>query len=178
MVTQTQTPGVVYPELKQYPAGAHSPRTAAIANQNASVAKQSSLLETSNGGGSRSRKRRKRRKSRKSRIRYGGAVAVPQFQMMYTEPGAGGQTVNGNIVGTTQLGASSAASSSFDACIGKGASCTAQVESSQKGGVKWGCYSGGKYKRKTKVRRTKKNKRKQRTSSRTRIRTRTRTRKM
>ena len=162
MVNPSQTPGVVYPELKQYPAGANSPRTAAIANQNASVAKQSALLETSNGGSI----RRKHKKNRISKKRYGGAVAVPQFQMMYNEPGAGGQTVNGNIVGTTQLGSSSAAASSFDACIGKGASCTAQVEATQKGGVKWGCYSGGKYKRS--VKRSKKSKRLKKTKRRNR----------
>ena len=79
---------------------------------------------------------------------------------MYVEPGAGGQTVNSNVLGTTQLGASSAAASAFDVCIGKGAGCTAQVEASQKGGVKWGCYSGGKYKRKS--RKSRKYKRKSR----------------
>jgi hypothetical protein len=97
--------------------------------------KQTNLLKTANGGGWRQRKR----------LRGGAdAIAVPQFNVLYNEPGSSSQTVNSNVVGTTKLGASSTASSSFDACIGQGSSCTANVIASQKAGAKWGCYSGGK----------------------------------
>ena len=166
-----KTPGVVYPEMKQFPDGANSARTAAMATQNADVAKQQALLATANGGS-----KRRRRRNRKTKVKRGGAtntVPVPQFQTMYPEPGAAGQTVNGNALATTKLGTSSATASSFDVCIGKGPSCTAEVINQQKGGrktsrrksynrksysrktykkggLKWGCYSGGKYKRKTK----------------------------
>lgn len=135
-------PGVIYPEVNQYPAGANSARTAGIVNQNASVEKQTNLLKTANGGGNKGSRK-------KHTYFYGGQIAVPQFNVLYNEPGTGGQTVNNNVIGTTQLGASSAKSSSFDACIGQGPACTAQVIKTQKGGLKWGCYSGG-IKRKTK----------------------------
>jgi hypothetical protein len=104
-----------------------------------------------------------RKKTRK--YKRGGAastITVPTFQVLYPETGAGTQTVNGNVTGTTQLGATSSTSSVYDACIGQGAGCTATVQNAGKrkksrGGVKWGCYSGGK--RKSNKRRKKRSKR-------------------
>jgi hypothetical protein len=103
------------------------------------------------------------------------------MQVLYPEPGAGTQTINGNITATTTLGASSSANSVYDACIGQGPSCTTQVASttggfrtrskrnrknrfkskSKKGGVKWGCYSGGR-RFKSKRKKSKKNRSKRR----------------
>jgi hypothetical protein len=154
-------PGVVYPTLKSYPEGANSPSTAALTIGNQNTDKQMALLGTAHGG-------KRRKKSR------GGAntITVPTMQTIYPEPGAGGQTVNGNITASTKIGATSAANSAYDACVGQPASCTAQVQSassqkggkknkkSWKGGLKWGCYSGGKTrtKRSKKSRKSKKSK--------------------
>jgi len=73
------------------------------------------------------------------------------MQVIYPETGGPDQSVNGNITGTTALGAKTSTDSNYDSCLGQGASCTAQVSATQKagarrkkGGVKWGCYSGGK----------------------------------
>jgi hypothetical protein len=97
-------------------------------------------------------------------------IAVPTMQVPFPETGAGNQTVNGNITGTTALGATNATNSTFDACIGQPASCTTNMinksggkriyktkSTKKRGGVKWGCYSGGKRKNK-RAKSTKKNK--------------------
>ena len=141
-------PGVVTPEINPFPENSNSIRTAGIAIGNASVAKQMNLLKTANGGSKGNKGKNKGRK--------GGAAnqfVVPQFNVPYYEPGAGSQTVNGAMIGTTKLGAGSAASSAFDVCIGQGPSCTAAIEN-QKGGVKWGCYSGGKNKSRSRSRKS------------------------
>ena len=152
-------PGVLQPTVIPYPAGSNSARTAGIAIQTENNRQQTSLINTAHGG---------------KRSRKGGAsqIAVPTMQVLYPEPGAGSQTINGNITATTTLGASSSANSVYDSCIGQGPSCTTQVASTtttggsrsrskrrtrrskrrtrrtkrrtKKGGVKWGCYSGGK----------------------------------
>jgi hypothetical protein len=150
----SSAPGVVQPLINPYPAGSNSARTAGIAIQNDNNRMQTNLIKTAHGG--------KRNTNKK-----GGAtsqIAVPTMQVLYPEPGAGNQTVNGNISSTTTLGASSSSNSIYDSCIGQGPSCTAQVASTQKGGykkrktkggLKWGCYSGG----------TKRNKRKNKNKS-------------
>ena len=136
--------GVVAPVVNPYPAGANSARTAGIAINASNVNKQTSLLNSARGG-----------RKRKMKGGADSTITVPTMQVLYPETGAGGQTVNGNITGTTKLGATSASASAYDACLGQGPSCTAQVAASQKagrrtkrrykkGGLKWGCYSGGK----------------------------------
>ena len=145
----TNVPGVVQPVVLPYPAGANSARTAGIAITNSNNSFQTRLINTQGG---------KRRKS----LRGGtsSSIAVPTFQVLYPEPGAGNQTVNGNIASTTTLGATTSANSVYDSCVGQGSSCTIQAtkggkrkykknkstykSTNKKGGVKWGCYSGGK----------------------------------
>lgn len=153
------TPGVIQPLIKPYPEGANSARTAGISISNSNTAQQTSLIKTAHGG--------YRKKSRK-----GGAstITVPTFQVLYPETGAGSQTVNGNVMGTTQLGATSSSSSVYDNCIGQGATCTAVVQKAGKrktrGGVKWGCYSGGKKSKKNKKSKKSRKSRKSRRSKR------------
>jgi len=136
-MNNTTVPGVVVPTVKPYPAGANSARNAGIAISNANTKQQTSLINTAHGG---------------SRRLKGGAtsqITVPTAQVLYPEPGSGNQTVNGNIMLATKLGATSSANSVYDSCIGQGASCTAQVavqtagRRKRRGGLKWGCYSGG-----------------------------------
>ena len=169
MSSEKTVPGVVLPTIKPYPEGAHSARTAGIAITNANASQQTSLIKTAHGG-------------YRKRIRGGGTtqITVPTLQVLYPEPGAGTQTVNGNITGATKLGATSSANSVYDSCVGQGPSCTAQVAASQNGGIlraknrtrnnkrpkmggiKWGCYSGGKQrqsKKRARKNKTKKNKR-------------------
>jgi hypothetical protein len=150
------TPGVVQPLIKPYPEGANSARTAGISISNANTSQQTALINTAHGG--------YRRKTKKYKKGGASTITVPTFQVLYPETGAGTQTVNGNVTGTTQLGAASSTSSVYDSCIGQGASCTASLQKAGKrrktrGGVKWGCYSGGK-KRKTKNKRKRRKSRK------------------
>lgn len=167
-MSTTTSNGVVQPMLKPYPEGANSARTAGIALSTASTNKQTSLLGTAGGA---------RRKTRRKTYRktYGGAITVPTMQVLYPETGSGDQSVNGNITSTTTLAAKTNVDQGYDACLGQGPSCTAGVTQnaqaggkkrkskkgkskkgkSKKGGVKWGCYSGGKRKRKSKKMRNK-----------------------
>lgn len=143
--------GMIPQQLPPYPAGANSARSASIAMQEQSVNKQMALIGK---GGSKKWK--------------GGAasqVVVPPANTPY--PDIGNQTAN-NFKSTTQATINQNAQSAFDSCVGKGPGCTAQVVQEQKagkrrtrrhslrsrtrtkkGGVKWGCMSGGKKRRKT-----------------------------
>lgn len=142
--------GMIPQQLPPYPAGANSARTASIAMQEQSVNKQMALIGK---GGSKKWK--------------GGAtsqVVVPPANTPY--PDIGNQTAN-NFKSTTQATINQNAQSAFDSCVGKGPGCTAEVvqeqkagkrrtrktrksnlrSRSKKGGVKWGCMSGGKKRR-------------------------------
>jgi hypothetical protein len=133
-------PGIIQPQVLPYPSGANSARTGAIATQNDSIRMQTSLIGTSGGS---------RRLNKKKKLKGGTTqIAVPTMQVLYPEPGAGNQTVNGNITATTSLGASSSANSVYDACIGQGSTCTTQIASKQ---------MGGKTKKKRKIGKKKKN---------------------
>lgn len=167
----TSVPGVIQPTLKPYPEGSNSARTAGIAITDANVKQQTSLIGTAHGGSKRrdggSKRKGSKRKGSKKRGGASSTITVPTMQVLYPETGGPDQTVNGNITGTTSLGAKTSVDSNYDACLGQGASCTSQVTASQKGGVrsrrrkggvKWGCYSGGK-KSKKRRRKSKKVKR-------------------
>jgi len=140
-------PGVLDPTMSPYPEGANSARTAGIVESNMATSKQIALLNTAHGG----------KRGKKGKKVRGGAneITVPTFQVMFKDVGTGSQTVNGNITSSTQIGATSAANSVYDVCAGQPASCTAAQMAKQsggkrrtlKGGVKWGCYSGGKSKK-------------------------------
>jgi hypothetical protein len=154
-------PGVNAPVVLPYPVGSYSPRTAGIAIANNNNDMQTKLIATVSGG--------KRYKKKKFVGGDTSKIAVPTMQVHFPETGAGNQTVNGNITGTTVLGATNATNSVFDACIGQPASCTSNMmnksggkskyinkSTKKRGGLKWGCYSGGKSKkRKIKNKRTK-----------------------
>lgn len=141
--------GVVPQQLPPYPAGANSARSASIAMQEQSVNKQMALIGK---GGSR----------RKWKGGANAQVIVPPANTPY--PDIGNQTAN-NFKSTTQATINQNAQSAFDACVGKGPGCTVQVvqeqkagsrkrrtrkskrrmsKYSKKGGLKWGCMSGGK----------------------------------
>ncbi len=163
MSSTQNVPGVTQPTVKPFPAGANSMRTAGIVTQQQKDAHQMSLIKTAGGRRRKSRKLRKSRrktasrrsrKYRSRRRRRGGAsssIVVPTFQVQYKEVGAGQQTVNGNATATTKLGATSAANSVYDNCIGQPASsCGPQAggrrrygrKRTKRGGyVKWGCLS-------------------------------------
>ena len=152
--------GVLLPTIKPFPVGANSARNAGIAINTANTSKQMALLNSAQGG---------------SKKKRGGAstITVPIFQVLYPENGAGNQTVNGNVTGTTKLGATSFNNSVYDSCVGQGASCTQEMAKQsggvkQSGGLKWGCYSGGKKskKRSKKSRKSKKSKKSKKSRSR------------
>jgi len=138
--------GMVPQQLPPYPAGANSARSASIAMQEQSVNKQMALI--GKGG------------SKKWKGGTASQVVVPPANTPY--PDIGNQTAN-NFKSTTQATINQNAQSAFDSCVGKGPGCTAQVVQEQKagkrrsktkrtnlrsrtkkGGVKWGCMSGGK----------------------------------
>lgn len=151
--------GIVQPLVKPYPVGANSPATAGIAIQNANTNKQMSLIGVTGG------KKYKKGAYKKGTYKKGGAtIIVPQIKASYPEPGAGNQTVSGNALSIISTTANGNAQKAYDGCIGQPAGSCGPVISggrkrkTKKGGVKWGCMSGGKsrYSRKNKSRKHKK----------------------
>lgn len=131
--------GMVYPQEKPMLAG--NPKDSAIAANNQSITRQSDLIKATSGG---SKYRHKQNK------KYGGAtgeVVVPQFQMQYSTTGAGGQDPNSIIKQNASVSVQGAENSKYDNLARVGGS------RKRKGGNSdwsWGCYSGGKKRRKTK----------------------------
>lgn len=93
-------PGYITPTVISYPNGAGNPRDAAISTGQQMNAKQSSINAI--GG------RRKRTTGKRTR-RYGGGVAVPQYQMNYTTTAGPGTNPNDQISNLTSNSMQSAA---------------------------------------------------------------------
>jgi hypothetical protein len=165
----TNVPGLKFPTQKAMLAG--NPRDSAIqynANMNQKTATLSAAV-----GGKRMRKNRKSSKSSKKRNgvkRRGGAVAVPQFQMQYSDQSGPGGSPNDQVQQNSQISTQQVANASYDseALNLKGGrhkykkSCTCKLSSrklsrrKRRGGNtnsdwKWGCYSGGKKTKKRKL---------------------------
>jgi hypothetical protein len=133
--------GLNFPTQKPYEPGASSPgQSALLAQQNAS-SKQTALITM--GG-------------RKRKLK-GGDYVVPQFQMSYVPQGGPGQNPNEIITQTAATSTQTVANQQYDNLVGQKAG-TKICHNGETGC--WGCYSGGKKKKRTIKRRTvrKKNK--------------------
>jgi len=105
------------PSIKPFPDGAYSPRTAAIAINNDNIARQTALLNVTRGGG--------------------GNILVPSVPTMYPTVGSNGQTMSGNILAATKLGAQLSANGMYDGCVGQGSACTqTALDNYMRGGVR------------------------------------------
>ena len=136
------TKGMVYPQEKPMLAG--NPKDSAIAANNQSATRQADLIKATSGG-----KRHRRYKRNKYGGVNGGAneVTVPQFQMQYSAPGAGGQDPNSIIKQNAEVSTQGAENAKYDNLARKGGS------RKRKGGNSdwsWGCYSGGRKKSRSK----------------------------
>lgn len=147
------TPGVTPITVKSLPLGASTPGQAAMANMNASNEK---LLNINNIGG-----------RRRNRVRGGsnGQIAVPQHQMLYTPVGGPETDPNAQTANLTKTGTQSQAWAVDDSKAAKmgGRRKTRRSRSGKirRGGNTnwdWGCYSGGRSRR----RKSRKNKKKTR----------------
>jgi hypothetical protein len=149
--------GVKPQTVQAYPSGANSVATAGVVTSQQAADKQMSLIGKTGG---------KRRRLK------GGAsqILVPPMQLAYQDRGGTGNTMSDNQINGINSQATSTVQSTYDVCVGQGASCTAAAAAAapkggskarkgksrtRKGGmVKWGCMSGGKRKtKKTKSRR-------------------------
>ena len=135
MSTTNSVPGMMYPTQKAMIGStpAESARLSAI-NKSASQAQANKLM----AGG----KLRKRR-------HIGGAIAVPQYQMLYEPQGGTGTNPNNQIQAGAQTSTQMAANSVYD----KQATKTGGSRRRNGGNPNWlwGCMSGGKkYTRKNK----------------------------
>ena len=134
------TNGMIYPQEKPMLAG--NPKDSAIAANNQAISRQTDLIKATSGG-------RRHRHRQTKRNKYGGAtggVVVPQFQMQYDSPGAGGQDPNNIIKQNAEVSVQGAENSKYDNYARVGGS------RKKRGGNpnwSWGCYSGGKRKRKS-----------------------------
>jgi hypothetical protein len=131
---------MIYPQEKPMLAG--NPKDSAIAANNQAIARQTDLIKATSGGRRHSRRQSKRNK-------YGGAndgVVVPQFQMQYDSPGAGGQDPNSIIKQNAGVSVQGAENAKYDNFARVGGSRKKRGGDSN---WSWGCYSGGKRKRKS-----------------------------
>jgi hypothetical protein len=125
---------MIFPQEKPLLAG--NPKDSAIAANNQAAGRQTDLIKATSGGN--------RRRHRHLRNKYGGAtggVAVPQYQVMYTPTGTGGQDPNSIIKQNAGISTQSAANEQFDSLAKKGGS-----RKKRGGNLNWGCYSGGRKK--------------------------------
>ena len=131
MTTQTvgnSVPGMVLPTQKGMLSS--NPKDSAIQYLNNMNQKQASLVNAVGG----------------SKKRKGGAISVPQYQMLYPVQNGPGQDPNSQIMTNSATGIQAAANRSYDS-----------LATNMTGGsfLKWGCYSGGRMRtRKTKTRKT------------------------
>ena len=152
----TNVPGLKLPTQKAMLSG--NPRDSAI-QSNVNMNQKSASLSAAVGG---SRKRRKTSKRRR-----GGAIAVPQFQMQYSDQSGPGGSPNNQVQQNSQISTQQVANASYDseALNKKGGRhrkrniSSRKLSRRRKGGNtnsdwKWGCYSGGS---KTKKRKTRNN---------------------
>ena len=98
MSTNNSVPGLQYPTQKAMLAG--TPRDSAIASMNSAAQSQANANKALAGG--------KRRKYR------GGAVTVPQMQMLYTPQGGTGTNPNDQITGNAKTSTQMASNSVYD----------------------------------------------------------------
>lgn len=162
-MSSNSVPGLVFPQEKPLLAG--NPKDSAIAANNQAITKQADLIKATSGG-----KRRNNKSKQTKKNKYGGAttdgattngVAVPQYQMQYSSPGAGGQDPNSIIKQNASISTQGSANAEYDNLAKKGGSIKRKRKRGGNSNWSWGCYSGGKksknkhYKRKThKKRRT------------------------
>jgi hypothetical protein len=140
----TKVPGMLLPTQQGMVAG--NPRDSAIAAGNAANLKLQALQSI----GGRGRRLRKRR---------GGAntIPVPQFSMQYTPQGGPGQDPNSIIQQNAAVGTQSAANAVYDKYATQmgGYYNNMNMNTNQ---YQWGCYSGGKKYKRTRVKKSKKKK--------------------
>jgi hypothetical protein len=158
----TNVAGLKFPTQKAMLSG--NPRDSAIQSNTNMNEKTASL--TAAVGGTRMRRMRKIRKSSKKRIggvkRKGGAVAVPQFQMQYSDQSGPGGSPNDQVQQNSQISTQQVANASYDSAALNTKGGRHKYKKSRKlsrrkrrGGNtnsdwKWGCYSGGKKTKKRK----------------------------
>lgn len=90
--------------VKPYPQGASSIYQAGIANRDASINKQLSLIGATKGGQS--------------------SVTLPPFSVPYKDVGAGNNTATANYTNGVQTILTSNENAKYDMCVGQGPSCT------------------------------------------------------
>jgi hypothetical protein len=133
-------PGLILPTQKSFVNGAGNPRDSALASMHQMNNSQNNLNQAVGG------------KRRKCKMIGGGdnTVVVPQFQMLYTPQGGIGTNPNDQIKDTSSIGMQSNSWSKNDNLATK-----LGGKKNKKGGVKWGCYSGGKKTKKNSKKHTK-----------------------
>ena len=138
-------PGLMLPQEKPMLAG--NPKDSAIASNNQAAERQADLIKATSGG-------RRHKSKRNKKYKYGGAatsgVAVPQYQMQYKSPGAGGQDPNSIIKQNTSISTQGSANAEYDNLAKKGGSIKRKRKIKRGGNSNWswGCYSGGRKKSK------------------------------
>lgn len=134
-------PGLTPITQQSFVNGATNPRTDAIQRQVDMNQKQTLINQAGQGRGSRRRKYR-------GGANGNGQVTVPQFQMQYTPTGGPGTNPNDQVAAGAKNGMQANADSVYD----MQATIMGGRRRYRKGGNPdwiWGCYSGGRSRRRT-----------------------------
>lgn len=154
--SNTSIPGMVYPTQLGMLAG--NPRASAIAQGNISTQK---LVALNKIGGKQKYRRRGRRGGASTTSTSSNNITVPQFAMQYKSQGGPGQDPNSIIKQNANIGTQGAANSVYDSYA------TQMGTAGQTGGLymnpntnqyQWGCYSGGKTRKRRKMNKKKRTK--------------------
>jgi hypothetical protein len=155
MSSNANVPGLKLPTQKAMLAG--TPRDSAI-QSNTNMNQKSASLSAAVGGS------RRMKKNKSSRKRKGGAIAVPQFQMQYSDQSGPGGSPNNQVQQNSQISTQQVANATFDSEATKKGGYrnrnrnrkTRKLNSRRRKGGNtksdwnWGCYSGGKKSKKHK----------------------------
>ena len=139
------TPGLQLPTQKGMLSG--NPRDSAIASQDYANTKQNNLSNSVGG--------RRRRKKRGGDQTSTSKIVVPQFQMQYQPTGGPGQDPNSIIQQNSQTSTQSTSNAVYDSYATQKGGIRRRkgnymTHKKRKGGSNkytWGCYSGGKSKK-------------------------------
>ena len=105
MSSNVNVPGLKLPTQKAMLAG--TPRDSAI-QSNTNMNQKSASLSAAVGGS------RRMKKNKSSRKRKGGAIAVPQFQMQYSDQSGPGGSPNNQVQQNSQISTQQVANATFD----------------------------------------------------------------
>lgn len=143
-MTNSEKPnGLMFPTQSSYPPGAGNPNQAALISTQDNAVTLDKINKLAGGKKYKMKKTKTLKKTKKYR---GGAVTVPQMQMLYTPKGGPGTNPNAQITGLSEISTQDAVWREADNHAKMGGSTKRKTGGNPN--WDWPCMSGGKKKMK------------------------------